>query len=346
MTYLDSSLDDLVRQRKQQAPPPPAPSPSDDQAKQAGFSPSQIASMTHQPEQPNQAAPWLRRVQQFAGGGLSEVLGWHPGMTKRIAGGLAEAASYATPLGMPLGIMAGERGYREFMSRAIGAPKSPGRYALGDLETAKQMEQMGFDRSQIRAATQWYKEHPSMGWNKEIPDVNSRLNLKRIPGGNYTVEDSKVGFVLNHSDLYSVYPHLRNLPLSFVNDPRNRAYASFVHPNPADPAGRILIFNPHLRDAETIHSSIMHELTHAVDHYEGRPSMTRTGLSYQNYLKLIHEVRARNTEYRMTFSPEELAKESMDPWKTQEIMPRGVAEKDVTLTPPPIPIATPYQWRP
>jgi transposase len=61
-----------------------------------------LSGMTHWPEQPNPAAPYLEDVRKFAPGGLANIFGWQP---SPLIQGLGEAASYSIPMGGTLGMM-------------------------------------------------------------------------------------------------------------------------------------------------------------------------------------------------------------------------------------------------
>ena len=286
------------------------------------WSPSDAASMTHWPQQPNPAQPWLERARQFASGGITEALGQGGGWPSYIAHGLGEAASIAG--GPALGIMAGPRAFTE-MGQA-------GKSALGDLALARQMQGRGFDRSQIRAATQWYPERPTGTWNKEVFDYPSSINENEIRGNTKTT----VGTVLNHNDLYSIYPHLKDMPLIFATDVLSMLKgqrAAYAHPSQDYPNGVIIVFNPQYYPSREIQSSILHELTHAVDKYEGNPLSKTDPPDLDTYFKSAHEVRARNTQYRAKYPPEYLTEERMDPWNTQLRMEYPVEEHEI-VTPP------------
>lgn len=317
-------------------------------AGQQQWSSQDISSMTHQPEQPNPAAPYVQGTAD-AWKNISLPI-WNamttpPGMTpsdlEQQARTAAGTAFNLTTAGMglgtkfgeagALGIMGGSRGFRELAARS-------GDTSMIDLEMAKQMEAQGIPRSQILAAKEWFKENPSGIWNKEIFDNPATMDEFKIPlHANYQNQRSTVGEILNHPDLYKVYPHLEDMPLTFKNDPAAYArnnHGLYYHPDIYYKNGHIVINNPHRMSAPFIKETLLHELQHAVDVYEGRKFSNATGLSIDDYFKLIEEVRARNTEFRSRYTPEQLKKASMAPWQTMRQMAEPIRETAVTLPPP------------
>lgn len=300
------------------------------------LSSEQQRQMTHQPEQPNPAAPWLEAAKKFSSGGLTNAF---PQLRQRMPGfintlgDLAQSPaardvfSTANIGGIPLiEIMGGERGFAELAAR--GGSSLP----LEDLELAKQMHGKElFDRSQIMQSTGWYRD-PTKTWNKEIFDKPSTLNKRKIPtrmANHWTT----VGEVLNHPDLYEVYPHLKDMPLLFTSKHlKAGTLAAFGHPNAAAgfPNGVIFINTAYQASPEKIRLSLLHELTHVVDTYEGRTVRPTQNIFGDPYFRLIEEARARNTEYRSDITPEQLKKESSAPWQTMQRMRHPYKEEDLT----------------
>lgn len=313
-------------------------------------------SMTHQPEQPNPAAPYLAGARAIGRAPLDALQSFNdrigfamstpPGMTPS---DLEQQARIAASLGLDvmgggmglgtkfaeknaLGMMGGGRGFSELAARSGDA-------SILDLDFAKQMEAQGIPRSQILALAQWYKEHPSGIWNKEIFDNPATLNEAEIPSHHgYWTHDTTVGAFLNHPDLYNVYPHLRDIPITFANSPmalRENLSARYYHPGQTYPEGGIILYNPHIRQAQDVKKSLLHELQHAVDIYEGRKLVPQPDNMPDNvYFKLIEEMRARNTEWRSNYPEEILTNPGMEPWKTMEKMKQPFREHQAILPPP------------
>lgn len=284
--------------------------------------------MTHWPEQPNPAAPYLQgardiagRALGFSGGGLT---GAFPEMKQYMPRAIntpgevfqSRPAQDALSVGGPaLGIMGGTLGHWP-------------QQALSDLALAKQMETKGMNQSQVRAASQWYKEHQTGIWNKEIFDREATLNRNEVPRTHgYLNIDSTVGKVLNHPDLYKAYPHIKDIPLIFANSPRalrDGDEAGYFPPTFMEPNGRVIVYNAHMRTVPQTRRAILHELQHAVDEYEGRRSESFPGIPFDQYWNLLEERRARNTEKRSDYTPEQLKQEAMDPWRTMDPLRRTV----------------------
>jgi hypothetical protein len=108
----------------------------------------------------------------------------------------------------------------------------------------------------IWAQTGWYKGHEGK-WKNEIPD--SKAWLKRYPGQNTVMGD-----VLEHPDLYKSYPDLKNIPVIAGLAEPNAAFhahpewgSEFEHIGTGEAAPEVLLPN------------ILHELQHAVQSREG-----------------------------------------------------------------------------
>lgn len=268
---------------------------------------------------------------------LGSVMSTPPGM---VGSDLEQQARTAAGLGLDVmgggmgaGAKLGERGAVGLFGGTLG--HWPDGYS--DLITAKMMERLGVDRSKIRAATEWFKEQKSGLWNREIYDNPSTLNEFKMPmHANYQNQQSTVGEILNHPELYQVYPHLKDMLVTFKNDPAAFAAdnsGSYYWPNANHPNGHIVLNNVHRTGAPETKLTVLHELQHAIDMYEGRNFSKATGLPIEQYFKLIEEARARNVEFRSKFTPEQLQKRDMDPHRTMRQMRKPVDESDVIMPP-------------
>lgn len=304
-----------------------------------------LASMTHWPEQPNPVAPYLNAAKQKAGafaqsgltGAFPQLRQYMPGFVNTL-GDLAQSPaardvfSTANFGGIPLGgTLAGARGFGELAGRT-------GDLSMADLDMAKQMEKSGKTRPNILAAKQWFRERPSAIWNKEIYDKPSALNQSALPNNHgYWTQNSTVGNILNHPDLYNVYPHLKDLPVTFVNSPvalKEKLGGSYSWPTKQFPHGSITLYNAHIRNPDETKSTLLHELQHSVDFYEGRKFTPQSpDMPDDVYLKLNEEARGRNTEFRANMTPEQLKQPGMAPWDTLQQMKFPVRELEQTLPP-------------
>lgn len=147
-----------------------------------------------------------------------------------------------------LGLLAGPR--------AIDAP-------LYKLSVAKALTQGGHSPESVWSATGWgsqfaQPEGAAARWAWEIPDYESRLTFSgSVPTG----ISAPAASVLSHPQLFQHYPTLGQVPVHFTGEP-GAWY---------DPAGDEIGI-PARYSEKQFHSSLLHELQHAVQQREGWPS--------------------------------------------------------------------------
>lgn len=204
-----------------------------------------------------------------------------------------------------------------------------------NLGTARAMEKSGSDAKQIRVATGWEKGADGK-WGYEIDD--SKTSLKQDI---YDLERGPLKQLLNHNELFELYPDLANIEI-IPNFNMDSSATAFVDNN------RIMINPDNIKDNQELLTTVLHEVQHFIQEKEGfskggseetirqileekisnkstlkritdklfgkkssvsskqtNPQELLSQDDYKLYESLVGEVQARNVETRQSMSPEE-----------------------------------------
>ena len=212
---------------------PPVPKPDPGVPVGSNPSASDIASMTHQQEQPNPAAPYVKGAMQFAEGGISRVLGENqPEWSKKLGEKLSSPEANAA-----LGIFGG-------------------RYTVTAKSLAEAMEAKGMSEKSIKYMTGL--ERGSEGkWRSEIDDSAAKVHPEVLKSGDtHNLED-----VLDHPELYKKYPDARYLPVTQQTlslDTRGEYSPDIEH-----------ILMSDIKDKDKFKDTLLHEIQHWIQHKGG-----------------------------------------------------------------------------
>ncbi len=134
------------------------------------------------------------------------------------------------------------------------------------LSQAKKMESDGLGRDAIWETTGWFKDKDKK-WKYEISDRDSEFDFGELKG----TQNVELNKALNHKELFKAYPWLENTPIgkkfmgstlgSFNRDNKNIS----VSP----------VSNTKAGDAQ---STVLHEIQHAIQEYEGFAKGTSPGV--------------------------------------------------------------------
>lgn len=213
---------------------PPVPKPDPGVPVGSNPSASDIASMTHQQEQPNPAAPYVKGAMQFAEGGISRVLGENqPEWSKKLGEKLSSPEANAA-----LGIFGG-------------------RYTVTAKSLAEAMEAKGMSEKSIKYMTGL--ERGSEGkWRSEIDDSAAKVHPEVLKSGDtHNLED-----VLDHPELYKKYPEARNLSVSEAILDKHTSglyYPDLQH----------IALSPSIKSESKFKETLLHEVQHWVQQKEG-----------------------------------------------------------------------------
>jgi len=188
---------------------------------------------------------------------------------KTLSQNALDPAGLQTATNVALSTGPGMIGGRQAASRAAGHPAQP-----QAIEEAFKLEQAGKSPDEIYAYTGWYRG-PDSQWKWVIPDNNATLkhsteglpiqpnrfskDLLSVPYGT----EISLGDVLNHSDLFKLYPWLKEIKVEptplFSALTGNQGYYSPKSNTIGLTGGK----------PETMLSTLLHEIQHAVQFKEG-----------------------------------------------------------------------------
>lgn len=154
---------------------------------------------------------------------------------------------------------------------------------------AQQMQMSGNDNETIRQATGWFQDRNG-DWKFEFSDKDMSLkNIKLEKNKTY-----RLGDILEHDTLFTVYPKLKNYKVKFTNlNQSNGVYNIFDKD--------IKINNNQLDKKQyksNIEGTLIHEIQHAIqdiENFEGGKSSKKSKLAYYESLG---EIEASDTKAR------------------------------------------------
>ena len=138
---------------------------------------------------------------------------------------------------------------------------------IAKLEEARRMLAEGIDKEEVWQKTGWYIAKDGKP-RFEISDKNYALNdnffemASEITPQNDTY--CKLADIVDHEELFKAYPHLRKIQVRIYSNPESDLKAG-SHPEGIE----INIKDKNNIDSEAIRKSLIHELQHAIQKYEG-----------------------------------------------------------------------------
>lgn len=145
------------------------------------------------------------------------------------------------------------------------------------LRKAKDLQIKGAEMEKIWNETGWF-QGPDKKWRYEIDDSKAKFNItdltnKYAPGiGNK--HRTTIGALMEHPELYALYPDIKNIQVTLYNDPNSNTLGSF------DRTKKEIELNVGTSyDPEKV---LLHELQHYI---QGEEGFTRGGSSTGKYLE-------------------------------------------------------------
>lgn len=154
------------------------------------------------------------------------------------------------------------------------------------LNRAKQMREKGIDNETIRQTTGWFQDK-NKDWKFEISDKNMKLkdNIKLKENTSY-----KLGDVIEHDNLFVMYPELKNYKVSF-EDISTSGKIKLSN-------NEIKINNKSIKSKTKVEGTLIHEIQHAIqniENFEGGRTSKRSKLAYY---RSLGEIEASDTKTR------------------------------------------------
>jgi HPt (histidine-containing phosphotransfer) domain-containing protein len=160
----------------------------------------------------------------------------------------------------------------------VGEKAEMSRAEAERIDDAIDMDKNGKDADSIYRATGWWKDKDGQ-WRRRVTDAYSHTEVtpEALEKG------TKLGDVLEHSDLYEAYPHLKEMPVVANNEPGHLGGYS-------PKQERISLNMSEIKaNGEDPHSVLLHEIQHAIQHHEGWARGGNTGTALHQTLK-DHEI--------------------------------------------------------
>lgn len=148
------------------------------------------------------------------------------------------------------------------------------------LNRAKQMREKGIDNETIRQTTGWFQDK-NKDWKFEISDKNMKLKENT---------SYKLGDVIEHDNLFVMYPELKNYKVSF-EDISTSGKIKLSN-------NEIKINNKSIKSKTKVEGTLIHEIQHAIqniENFEGGRTSKRSKLAYY---RSLGEIEASDTKTR------------------------------------------------
>ncbi len=151
---------------------------------------------------------------------------------------------------------------------------------------AQQMQKNGVDNETIRQSTGWFQDRNG-DWKFEFSDKDMSLkNIKLEKNKTY-----KLGDILEHDILFTVYPQLKNIKIQFKE--LNGANGKYFVSN-----NNIIINNKLIGNSPQIEGTLIHEIQHAIQNIEGFENGASSKKSKLAYFESLGEIEADDTKKR------------------------------------------------
>ncbi len=159
--------------------------------------------------------------------------------------------------------------------------------ALNDYNKALKMADENIDNETIRQETKWFKDKKG-DWKFEFTDENLQLkdNVKLQENSSY-----KLGDIIEHNYLFTLYPELKNVDVKFKNMKTNGSH--YAKENLIELNNKLLNKNN-----KQMLGTVLHEVQHAIQNKENFTHGTTNKLSRKRYFENLGEIEADNTKQR------------------------------------------------
>ena len=132
---------------------------------------------------------------------------------------------------------------------------------------AKQLEKEKYEPEVIHSLTGTYRGLDQK-WRQEIPDIGAQMKVEPSLTNR---TDLKVRDIIDHPKLFEAYPHLGDINVHMWDIPgATGRYNEMLN--------RIDLHNALLNDPKAAKKTLLHELQHAVQHYEGFEKGSNTSM--------------------------------------------------------------------
>ena len=156
---------------------------------------------------------------------------------------------------------------------------------INSYNTALNLANKNVSNEDIRKQTGWFQDKNG-DWKYEFSDKKMSLkNIKLDAEKSYKLED-----ILNHNDLFTLYPELRKYDVIFDNIKTGGIFKKNDN--------KIILNKNKISNKASIEGTLIHEIQHAIQNIEGFENGTNSILSKKAYYENLGEIEADDTKRR------------------------------------------------
>lgn len=159
---------------------------------------------------------------------------------------------------------------------------------------ANDMYNNSYSNEEIRQQTGWFKNAEG-NWEFEISDYNTKFKILPKENGKYTLSE-----LFEAKTLYDMYPELKDVSVEFKKIKSNGNFNSEKK--------KITIKNALLNNLDNAKGTLLHEIQHYIQEYEGLPSGTTILFGNEQYANSLGEIEASDTKNRRNLDVSERKK--------------------------------------
>lgn len=149
---------------------------------------------------------------------------------------------------------------------------------------ANDMYNNSYSNEEIRQQTGWFKNTEG-NWEFEISDYNTKFKILPKENGKYTLSE-----LFEAKTLYDMYPELKDVSVEFKKIKSNGNFNAEKK--------KITIKNTLLNNLDNTKGTLLHEIQHYIQEYEGLPSGTTILFGNEQYANSLGEIEASDTKNR------------------------------------------------
>ncbi len=159
---------------------------------------------------------------------------------------------------------------------------------------ANDMYNNSYSNEEIRQQTGWFKNTEG-NWEFEISDYNTKFKILPKENGKYTLSE-----LFEAKTLYDMYPELKDVSVEFKKIKSNGNFNAEKK--------KITIKNALLNNFDNAKGTLIHEIQHYIQEYEGLPSGTTILFGNEQYANSLGEIEASDTKNRRNLDVSERKK--------------------------------------
>lgn len=159
---------------------------------------------------------------------------------------------------------------------------------------ANDMYNNSYSNEEIRQQTGWFKNTEG-NWEFEISDYNTKFKILPKENGKYTLSE-----LFEAKTLYDMYPELKDVSVEFKKIKSNGNFNAEKK--------KITIKNALLNNLDNAKGTLLHEIQHYIQEYEGLPSGTTILFGNEQYANSLGEIEASDTKNRRNLDVSERKK--------------------------------------